>query len=94
MTPSQVSETLRKIAAKIDNSKAPPASRVAADIKTVLAALEGVAMEEQTAAIPKSKPGWEMMKGMLDSAVKAFESGDEATFSKVVSKLNEHASRV
>ncbi|OPZ34479.1 MAG: hypothetical protein BWY99_02518 [Synergistetes bacterium ADurb.BinA166] len=93
MQPSQVAQHLRSIAAALDVSKKPSALRVAADIKKILAALENVSMEEQTAAIPKSRPGFEMMKGMLDSASKAFESGDEEGFKKIVNKLNEHASR-
>jgi hypothetical protein len=39
MRPSQVSKTLRQIAAKIDNSKNPKRELVAADLKRILAAI-------------------------------------------------------
>ncbi len=40
MKPSETAETLRKIAAAIDNSKNPDRRMVAADLKRVLAAVE------------------------------------------------------
>ncbi len=40
MKPSEAAETLRKIAAAIDNSKSPDKARVASDLKKVLAAVE------------------------------------------------------
>jgi len=40
MKPSETAETLRKIAATIDNSESPDRRLVASDLKKVLAAIE------------------------------------------------------
>lgn len=61
------------------------ANRVAA---RVLKAEGHEAEADAVAKLPSSKPGMQMIKGMLDDLNKAYEEGDASGFEKALEALN------
>lgn len=88
MNPKMVSATLSEIADKLDRSKNPSRSMVAAELTKVLTALES---PMQQTALPQSNTGKSMLKKLLDDAEKALESGDEGAFKKALESLTKNA---
>lgn len=48
----------------------------------------------ETAGLPKSKPGRDLLKKQLDQLMSAFESGDAGAFDKGVEELARHKNMV
>jgi hypothetical protein len=87
MGPKQTSDWLRKIATKLDSTPNPNKSAVIADLKWVLANMDAPPPQEQT-ALPQSGAGKGLVKKLLSDAMKAADSGDDATFKSILEKLN------
>lgn len=107
MTPKEVSNILRRIAAAIDNSKRPSLDMVQHDLTVVVSKLaqeqqqtgqqqqEGQQQQQQgqqeQQALPKSQSG----KGMIEKLIKDLESahqhGDHDAFKGLLEKLDKAA---
>ena len=96
MNPSEVSNTLRKIASMIDNSKRPLRHLVAEELNKVVSQLDAepqvapVAQQEQQ-ALPKSNSGKSMLQKMLADAGEALEKGDDSAFKSLLQKALENS---
>jgi hypothetical protein len=84
MKPSEVVKALNNIASAVESSKKPDRNLVVNDIKRILVALDECSVEEsqEQTALPQSKPGQDMVRGLLEKMNDAFESGNEAEFKK------------
>jgi len=101
MTPSQVAQSLRHIASKIDNSKLPDRTLVARDLRGLLTQIAqeqeecgmgGVAQQQQgqqeQQALPKSGVGQQMLMEAISELQDAAKSGDHSKFEKALAKVN------
>lgn len=95
MTPSQVSQALRHIATKIENSAKPDRTLVARDLRGLLTKIAeecgpGAPMvsQQEQEAMPSSGVGKQILGEALKAAQEALAKGDQEALKKAVENIN------